>query len=111
MEFLVFCVFLGSGHKGPLNKLQVWGYSDADVNATAPYWPAMFAKLPNRPCAWKAPQLHCLSDVNPSSRLSRVAILLSLFPQLALPRSDLTRCSSNLRKQGLKFFTTCGSRD
>jgi len=61
-EFLVFCVFFEEEQTAPLNKLQVWGYSDAIANATAPYCPAMFAKLPNRPCAWKAPQLHCLSD-------------------------------------------------
>ena len=80
-EFLVFCAFFEEEQTAPLNKVQVWGYSDAVANATAPCWPAMFAKLPNRPCDWKAPQLHCLSDVNPCVKLSRVAILLSLFPQ------------------------------
>gem|GEM_PF-6610664 len=74
MEFLVFCVFFGEEQTAPLNKVQVWGYSDAVANATAPCWPAMLAKLPNRPCDWKAPQLHCLSDVNPCVKLSRVAI-------------------------------------
>jgi|GEM_PF-5268727 len=78
MEFLVFRLFFGTKHKGPLNKVQVWGYSDAVANATAPCWPTMLAKLPNRPCAWKAPQLHCLSDVNPSDKLRHVAILLLL---------------------------------
>jgi len=42
---LVFCLFLRTKHKGPLNKLQVWGYSDAIANATAPCWPTMLEEL------------------------------------------------------------------
>ena len=50
-EFLVFRLFFGTKHKGPLNKVQVWGYSDAGANATAPYCPAVLEELPGRPCA------------------------------------------------------------
>jgi len=115
MEFLVFCAFFEEEQTAPLNKVQVWGYSDAVASATAPYCPAMFAKLPNRPCDWKA-----FSSLLPQEAEKKVVVatrrqLLSQSAELELrdpgiryaanhllTRSDFAPCSYNLRKQGLK---------